>query len=88
MKSFGAISSRWFRVGLVAGFATLAAALGAQAQDSLGKAQEISPSTADQEAVQEANLIYRHARPANTPAAKTSSAGDLMTKGSHHQPLL
>ena len=80
MKSFGAVSGRWFRVGLVAGFATLCAALGAQAQDSLGKAQEITPSAADQQAVQQANVIYRRARPANTPAAKASNAGDLVTK--------
>lgn len=80
MKSFGVVSSKWFRVGLVAGFAMLGAALGAQAQNSLGKAQEITPSAADQLAVQEANLIYRHARPANTPAAKASNAGDLVTK--------
>ena len=51
----------------------------AKAQSSLEGKQKITPSVADQQAAQESNLIYRHARPANTAAGRAMKSEESAT---------
>jgi hypothetical protein len=51
----------------------------AKAQSSMEGKQKITPSVADQQAAQESNLIYRHARPANTAAGRAMKSEESGT---------
>jgi hypothetical protein len=73
MKSFRTVN--WLLVCILC--VTAITSTPAKAQSPLDKLPKITPSAADQQAALEANVIYRHSRPANTPAAKALQIEDV-----------
>jgi hypothetical protein len=51
-----------------------------RAQDAPQDESKITPTTADQTAADQATIVYRHARPANTPAGSKFKQQDLIAR--------
>lgn len=58
----------------------------AQAQDSARDEVKSGPTASDYSAVNDANLVYRHARPANTPAGATLKQREIAERGASATP--
>ena len=69
MKKTRKVVSVWLCVLVAVALSTFAASA-ARAQNSPADEQSVTPTAVDEQAAQEANLVYRHARPANTLAGK------------------
>lgn len=58
----------------------------AQAQDSARDEVKSGPTASDYSAVNDATVVYRHARPANTPAGATLKQKEIAERGSSATP--
>lgn len=83
-KSEGLVSS-WSCV-LIAVVLGLFITTAAKAQESSNDEQNVTPSAADEQAARDANLVYRHVTPANTPAGRTLKHEDLTQRESSVVP--
>jgi len=69
----------WFLPILCAAAISAFAATAAQAQGSAQEELKISPTASDRAAAEEATVVYRHARPANTAAGSALKHKDITT---------